>query len=98
MPNLKNKKKLYIYLGIILLCLVLFGNRSMWNIVRQGLEVSRLRKNLAKIEQENQFLRKRLYALENNPAYLEREVRKQLGLIQPGETKYKFVEGDGLEE
>ena len=36
----------------------------------------------------------RLYNFENNPAYIEREARKKLGLIQPGEIKYKFVEAE----
>ena len=92
MLNLENKKKLFFWIGIIFLIIVLFGNSGMRSAVGRKIELYKLNKKLAAIELENQSLRKRLYSLENNPAYLEREARKQLGLIQKGEIKYKFVE------
>ncbi|MBN1385251.1 MAG: septum formation initiator family protein [Elusimicrobia bacterium] len=91
MPNLVNKKKLFLWIGIIILILILFGNEGMRNTVRQKIELSKLRKKLASIEEENRKLRKRLYRLEHDPAYIEREARIKLGLIQPGEKKYKFI-------
>lgn len=87
-----NKKKIFLWISIILLIVILFGNEGMRNTVRQKIELSKLNKKLAAIETENRELRKRLYRLENNPAYIEREARTRLGLIQPGEKKYKFVE------
>jgi len=64
----------------------------MRSVIIRKIELSKLNKQLAELESQNRELRKRLYSFENNPAFLEREARKQLGLIQPGEIKYKFIE------
>ena len=88
----ENKKKLYLWIGIVLLALILLGNGGMRSAIRQRIELSKLQKKLEKTETENRELRKQIYCLENNPSYIERAARKQLGLIQPGETKYKFVD------
>ncbi|OGS44798.1 MAG: hypothetical protein A2539_04210 [Elusimicrobia bacterium RIFOXYD2_FULL_34_15] len=92
MLNLANNKKLFFWTGIIILILVLFGNSGMRSVIIRKIELSKLNKQLAELESQNRELRKRLYSFENNPAFLEREARKQLGLIQPGEIKYKFIE------
>lgn len=91
MPNSVNKKKLFLWIGAILLILILFGNKGMRSIIKRKIELSKLNKKLEIIEVENRNLRKRIYYLENNPAYIEREARTRLGLIQPGEKKYKFI-------
>ncbi|MDD5686330.1 MAG: septum formation initiator family protein [Elusimicrobia bacterium] len=92
MLNSVNKKKMYLFIGIFLLILVMFGNKGMYNVIKQRIELTRLNKEFIEIENENRDLRKQLYGLENNPANIEREARNRLGLIQPGEIKYKFIE------
>lgn len=94
MLNSQNYKKIYLWAAIILSVLILFGNSGMRSVITQRIEISKLNKRLADIETENRDLRQRLYNFEKNSAYIEREARKKLGLIQPGETKYKFVESE----
>ncbi len=98
MPNLArtmlNKKKILLWIGIILLILILFGNKGMRTIINRKIELAKLNKKLVTLETENRKLRKQIYRLENNPAYVEREARRRLGLIQPGEKKYKFIDAD----
>ena len=92
--NSVNKKKLFFWVAVTLAVLVLFGNDGMRSIISQRIELTKLNKKLEDIETENRDLRVRLYNFENNPAYIEREARKKLGLIQSGEIKYKFVEAE----
>ncbi len=92
--SLTNKKKIFFWIAVTLAILVLFGNDGMRSIIIRRLELTKLNKKLEDIETENRDLRIKLYNFENNPAYIEREARKKLGLIQPGEIKYKFVEAE----
>ena len=92
--NSVNKKKIYFWIVVTLAVLVLFGNDGMRSIISQRIELTKLNKKLEAIETENRDLRIKLYNFENNQAYIEREARKKLGLIQPGEIKYKFVEAE----
>lgn len=92
--NSANKKKIFFWIAVTLAVLVLFGNDGMRSIISQRIELMKLNKKLEAIETENRDLRIKLYNFENNPAYIEREARKKLGLIQPGEIKYKFVEAE----
>ncbi|MFH0948583.1 MAG: septum formation initiator family protein [Elusimicrobiota bacterium] len=92
--NSANRKKIYLWVALILAILVLFGNDGMRSVISQRAALGKLDKKLEAIETENKDLRIRLYNLENDSSYLEREARKKLGLIQPGEIKYKFVEAE----
>ena len=91
-PNSVNKKKIFFWIILIFLIIILLGNSGMRSVVTRKIELIKLNKKFAELELQNRELRKRLYCFENNPAYLEREARKHLGLIQSGEIKYKFVE------
>ena len=94
MLNSANKKKLFFWIGVVLAVFFLFGNGGMRSIIVKKIELVKLNKKVEAIENENRDLRVRLYNFENNPAYIEREARKKLGLIQPGEIKYKFVDAE----
>ncbi|MFH1541376.1 MAG: septum formation initiator family protein [Elusimicrobiota bacterium] len=87
-----NKKKTYIFVAVILIVLILFGNKGMRSVITQRVMLGKLNKKFTAIETESRNLKLRLYNFENNPAYFEREARRKLGLIQPGEIKYKFVD------
>lgn len=63
-------------------------------------EIRRLRGNLSILAQQakgalatQEELRARL-ALQNDPAMIEEEARRLLGLVKPGEEKVIFIEGD----
>jgi cell division protein FtsB len=92
MLNLESKKKIIRYVIFFLIFIILFGNKSMVTLIRQKIELLKLDKTLVNLELENRELRNKLYNLENKPSYLEQQARVKLGLIQPGEIKYKFVD------
>jgi len=85
------KKRIILWLFAVTLIAPLMGYKGLFNMLKQNIEISKLNKKLAETEKENKELKKSLYALENDSAVIERESRK-MGLVKPGEIKYKFVE------
>jgi cell division protein FtsB len=92
MQSSADKKKKFILAVYALLFIFLLFNGDMRSIIRQKRELRNLGKKFVVAERENKELKKRLLSLENDPAYLEREARIRVGLVKPGEIKYKFVE------
>jgi len=84
------KKKIFLWFIAVTLVVPLLGYKGLVSILKQKMEISKLNKKFTETEKESIELKKRLYALENDPSVLEHEARK-MGLIKPGEIKYKFV-------
>jgi cell division protein FtsB len=85
---MKKFKARYVVFAIILLILVFNdGNRSLF---RRFFERDKLKVNIKNAELERKLLNKRIYNLENEPAYLEKMVRSELNVIDPGEIEYRF--------
>ncbi len=61
-------------------------------------EKSRLEAEIETLKDENLLLREKVDRMQNDPAYLEDEARKKLGLIRPGETIYRLAEEPDLSE
>ncbi|MDR1920317.1 MAG: septum formation initiator family protein [Candidatus Adiutrix sp.] len=59
-------------------------------------ETKRLEAEIENLQDENMLLRQRLERLRTDPAYVEDEARKKLGLIRPGETVYRLSEEPDL--
>lgn len=65
-------------------------NRGFFNLVKRNIELYKLKKEIAKIQSENAQLRKEIYLLENNDAYIDYRIRRDLGYIKEGEVEYRF--------
>jgi len=88
------KEKRRIFFRWLIICLVLFflfGNRGFRNLIRGQFRLKKLEKELVKLSNENQELRRQLYSLETDPLVIERIARAKLNFIKPGETIYRFV-------
>ncbi|MDL2226851.1 septum formation initiator family protein [Deltaproteobacteria bacterium OttesenSCG-928-M10] len=57
-----------------------------------------LEAEIEELKDENRVLRQTLERYQNDPAFVEDEVRKKLGLIRPGETVYRLSEEPDLTE
>ena len=77
------------YLAILLLAAVLLGNRGFRNLVRNYLEYRRLNAEKAGLELQRKDLERQLKEVGEKPA-IEQAARKELGLIRPEETEYRF--------
>lgn len=85
-----SKNVIYIILGCIVL-LIFFGNSGSRRLARRYFEIYKLKGELEQLKKENMLLKKEVYLLQNDPLYIERIARKELGLIAPGEIEYRFM-------
>lgn len=56
--------------------------REKWN------EIRNMEEENAALQRENEYRRKRIEKLKDNPAEQELEIRKKLKLLRPGETSF----------
>ncbi len=53
-----------------------------------------LKSDIGNLKRENERLSREVYALKNDPAYIEKIAREDLGLVKPGEIVFEFVGRD----
>lgn len=72
------------------LAAVFFGNKGFRTLVGNWLELRKLKREIAALEEEEKRLAQRLKAIKGGEADLERLARKELGFIRKGEIEYRF--------
>lgn len=77
------------YLAILALALVLLGNRGFRSLVKNYREYRKLSSEKAGLELQRADLEKKLREISEKPA-IEQAARRELGLIKPEETEYRF--------
>lgn len=85
------QRKLLWIAGAVLVAAILLGNQGFRQMISSGRQVTRLKTDLAKVQNDHIVLSKELTLLAHDMSYLERLARKELGLIQPGEIEFRFV-------
>ena len=85
-------KKILILIVIIGVLIFLFVNKNFQTLLSLNKEISELKQRMGGLEEENRGLKEELEAMKNDPEYFESLARRELGLVKPGETKYKFIE------
>lgn len=78
------------YILIAAIALFLFANQGFRNLVRNYMELRHLRKQRLHLKQEKVSIKKELDLLNTQNDYIEKVVRKELGLVKPGEIEYRF--------
>lgn len=77
------------YLAILALAALLLGNRGFRSLIKNYNEYRRLKSEKARLELQRGDLGKKLEEIHRKPA-IEQAARKELGLIKPEETEYRF--------
>jgi len=85
-------RKILILIVIIGVVIFLFANKNFQTLLILNKEIVQLKQRIAGLEDENKRLKEDLEAMKNDPEYIESLAREELGLIKPGETKYRFIE------
>jgi len=85
-------RKILILIVIIGVVIFLFANKNFQTLLILNKEIFQLKQRIAGLEDENKKLKEDLEAMKNDPEYIESLAREELGLIKPGETKYRFIE------
>jgi len=76
--------------GLAAVFIFLFANPGFRRMVGRYWDVNRLTAELGQLKNENALLKKEIYLLEEDPTYIERIARKELGLISQDEFEYRF--------
>jgi cell division protein FtsB len=76
------------------LLIFLFANKNFQTLLILNKEIAQLRQRMAGLKEKNRELEEELEAVKKDPEYFESLARKELGLIKPGEKKYKFIESE----
>ena len=76
--------------GSIGVLFFLFANPGFRKMIRRYWDLNRLAGELQQLKKENALLKKEIYLLEDDPSYIERIARKELGMISPDEVEYRF--------
>ena len=78
--------------GIVIFSLFYLPSLSKYHDLKQ--QQDELDEQLEKIGKEVQSAREERDLLKNDPEYLEKVIRDEMGLVKPGEIIYKFVKDE----
>jgi cell division protein FtsB len=81
-----------IVLVLIMGALIAFGDRGLIDNYRMKLKLMSLKKTNHEITLENIALKKNITLLRDNPSYIERVARSELGMVKKGELVYRKVQ------
>ncbi len=87
--------------GLVLLATLVYLVISADGFFKSGeleREIQKLKAEIEALEDENRVLRQKEERSKTDPAYIEDEARKKLGLVRPGETVYRLSEEPDLSE
>lgn len=70
----------------------IFGDMGFVKYYRMKAQYTTITTEIAKLKQDNARLKKDVYLLRNDGAYLEKIARDKLGLARPGEIVYYYSE------
>ncbi len=92
-PSRKRFKTL-LFMGLGLLTLIgaigIFNKDGVLEVLESAKEVQMQEANIFRLKAENQKLIREIDSLNNDPRYLEKVAREDLGLALPGETIFVF--------
>jgi cell division protein FtsB len=88
---LRRNASIILAVGLLLLFLQdVFGTHGVLAMRRSQKEAAEIRKEIARLDEENRQLEERVKALKSDPAAIERIAREEMGLARPGEFIFKL--------
>lgn len=93
--NFRNKKIKFqkTHILLVIIAIFLLGNSGFRKLVRNLLEHNRLENRKAFLQEEQKTLESRLEETKKSSS-IEYNARKELGVIKPEETEYRFPPPD----
>lgn len=77
---------------ILFIILVVWAMSPLGQRLEQGWELDRLRRQMSAAKTEEARLRREIEQLQSDNEYIEMMIRKNLGMIKPGEERYIIIE------
>ncbi len=82
----------YLLVFVVLMALVIaFGNRGLMDNYRMRQKLDAIDRGNVEILRVNGELKRTIVLLREDPAYIERVARDELGMVKPGDIVYRFV-------
>jgi len=85
---MKARKSLWVALGLALLLYLFLPGYLRWEGINERFK--EYREKNEKLSEENLKLKKEIWALKNDPLYIEEITRKELGYAKDGEVIYEI--------
>jgi len=83
----------YLLVFVVLMAVVIaFGNRGLMDNYRMRQKLDTIDKGNAEIVRVNGELKRTILLLREDPAYIERVARDELGMVKPGDLVYRFAQ------
>ena len=88
---MEDKQQTILWVSIVVMALILFANGGFRSLVTGLSEKRRMEKMLVQLRAEHEALTLELNALQQDPAYTEYLIRKNLGYVKKGEVEYRIL-------
>ena len=93
--NDEQKRRLFYILAALVFLAAAFGNQHFSRLLIYRKNKKILEQKIADLDRQNAELRKQLEMFEKNPAQAYYNIaREELGMVAPGEVKYRFIGAD----
>ena len=80
---------------IVVLALSAYGTRAVLRVSEMRREMEAMERDLVTLRTRTDELTRTVDRLRNDPAYIEKLAREDLGYVREGETVLKFQKSDG---
>jgi cell division protein FtsB len=80
---------------IVVLALSAYGTRAVLRVSELRREMDAMERDLVTLRARTEELTRTVDRLRNDPAYIEKLAREDLGYVREGETVLKFPKSDG---
>ncbi len=80
---------------IVVLALSAYGTRAVLRVSELRREMDAMERDLVTLRTRTEELTRTVDRLRNDPAYIEKLAREDLGYVREGETVLKFPKSDG---
>ena len=80
---------------IVVLALSAYGTRAVLRVSEMRREMEAMERDLVTLRTRTDELTRTVDRLRNDPAYIEKLAREDLGYVREGETVLKFPKSDG---
>jgi cell division protein FtsB len=80
---------------IVVLALSAYGTRAVLRVSEMRREMDAMERDLVTLRVRTEELTRTVDRLRNDPAYIEKLAREDLGYVREGETVLKFPKSDG---
>ncbi|MBI5555087.1 MAG: septum formation initiator family protein [Elusimicrobia bacterium] len=84
------KQKLFFWLIISLVVLILVGNKNFWRLMKAYRERVSLQQQLGNLDAESKILQQKIYLCERSDQAIEKIAREELGMTKAGELEYRI--------